>query len=74
MVPSKQFLARFKFRPWKGVYLSQDFLNSLEFSSSITKKIYKFYCEENIIPLIETESCTLKQFNEVNNLFKDIYE
>ena len=74
LVPSKQFLARFKFRPWKGVYLSQDFLNSLEFSSSITKKIYKFYCEENIIPLIETESCTLKQFNEVNNLFKDIYE
>jgi len=73
LVPSKQFLARFKFRPWKGVYLNHDFLNSLEFSTSITKEIYKFYCEKNIIPLVETECCTLKQFNEVRNLFQDIY-
>ena len=73
MVPSKQFLARFKFRPWKGVYLSQDFLNSLEISSSITKEIYKLYLENNIIPLLETECCTKKQFNEVNNLFQDIF-
>ncbi len=73
LVPSKQFLARFKFRPWKGVYLNNDFLNSLEFSTSITKKIYKFYYENDITPLIETEFCTLKQFNEVKNLFKDNY-
>jgi len=65
LIPSKQFLARFKFRPWRGVYLNQDFLNSLEYSTSITKEINKIYYKNNIIPLVETECSTLKQFNEV---------
>ena len=73
LVPSKQFLARFKFRPWRGVYLTQDFLNSLEYSKSITKEIYKFYYKNDIIPLVETECSTIKQFNEVKNLFQDIF-
>jgi len=73
LIPSKQFLARFKFRPWRGVYLTQDFLNSLEYSASITKEIYKIYYKNNIIPLVETECSTIKQFNEVKNLFQDIF-
>ena len=73
LVPSKQFLARFKFRPWRGVYLTQDFLNSLEYSSSITKEIYKTYCNNNIVPLVETECCSINQFYEVKNLFQDIF-
>ena len=73
LIPSKQFLARFKFRPWRGVYLTQNFLNSLEHSTSITKEIYKIYDKNNIIPLVETECSTIKQFNEVKNLFHDIF-
>ena len=73
LVPSKQFLARFKFRPWKGVYLSQNFLNSLEFSSYITKRIYKIYLENNITPLIETDCTSIKQLNEAKSLFQDIF-
>ncbi len=72
LVPSKQFLARFKFRPWRGVYLTQDFLNSLEYSKSITTETYKSYCRNDIIPLVETECSTIKQFNEVKDLFQDI--
>jgi len=30
LIPSKQFIARFKFRPWKGVYISKEYLSSLE--------------------------------------------
>jgi len=73
LVPSKQFLARFKFRPWKGVYLTHDFLNSLEISTSITKEIYNFYSENNIAPLVETDCSAMKQFNEVKNLFHNIF-
>ena len=73
LVPSKQFLARFKFRPWKGVYLTHDFLNSLDISSSITKEIYKLYVENGIVPLVETECSSTKQFNEVKKLFQDIF-
>ncbi len=63
-IPSKQFIARFKFRPWKGVYLSNEYLNSLEESSKITKKIIDFYSNNSIIPLVETELSTEKQFIE----------
>ncbi len=63
-IPSKQFLSRFKFRPWRGVYLSNRYLNSLEGSSKITKEIIDFYLNKNIIPLIETELSTEKQYIE----------
>jgi len=66
-IPSKQFLARFKFRPWKGVYLSDKYLNSLEESAKITKNIIDFYLSNSIIPLVETELSTEKQFLEAQN-------
>ena len=68
-IPSKQFLARFKFRPWKGVYLSNKYLNSLEESEKITKNILDFYLKNNIIPLVETELSTEKQFANAQNFF-----
>ena len=67
-IPSKQFLARFKFRPWRGVYLSDKYLNSLEESGKITKNIIDFYLTNSIIPLVETELCTEKQFLHAHNL------
>ena len=69
LVPSKQFLARFKFRPWKGVYLSNKYLNSLEESEKITKNILDFYLKNNIVPLVETELSTEKQFANAQNFF-----
>ena len=35
LIPSKQFLARFKYRPWKGVYCSNEFLESEEMAHKI---------------------------------------
>ena len=69
-IPSKQFLARFKFRPWRGVFLSQEYLNSIEHSNLITKNIIDFYLENNITPLIESECSTINQFNEAKRYIK----
>ena len=66
-IPSKQFIARFKFRPWRGVFLSNEYLNSIEESGKITKNIIDFYFNKNIIPLIETELSSEKQFSEAKN-------
>ena len=63
-IPSKQSLARFKFRPWRGVYLSNKYLNSIKDSTIATKTIVDFYLNNSIIPLIETEFSTEKQFIE----------
>ena len=30
LIPSKQFIARFKFRPWKGVHIAEKYLCSLD--------------------------------------------
>ena len=63
-IPSKQSLARFKFRPWKGVFLSNDYLNSIEKACVITKDIVRFYLENNIRLLIESECSTNKQLKD----------
>ena len=54
LIPSKQFLSRFKFRPWKGVYCSSAFLDSLELANSIVRQLLITYKQHNIIPIIET--------------------
>ena len=63
-IPSKQSLARFKFRPWRGVYLSNKYLNSIKDSTIATKTIVDFYLNNSITPLVETELSTEKQFIE----------
>ena len=41
LIPSKLFNARFKFRPWKGVYCSDNFLNSLDYANQIRMSLNK---------------------------------
>ena len=55
LIPSKQFIARFKFRPWRGVYISEKYLSSLENFNLFTKDLIDFYIANNICPVIESE-------------------
>ena len=55
LIPSKQFLARFKYRPWKGVYCSKEFLESVDSASNLVTNLLKFYKKFDIYPLIETD-------------------
>ena len=67
LFPQSNFLQDLNFRPWRGVYLSEKYLNSLDESSKITKKIIDFYLSNSIIPLVESELCTEKQFLQAHN-------
>jgi len=69
LIPSKQFLARFKYRPWKGVYCSSEFLNSLEVANNILKKIFTAYKQNNIHPIIETGIYTENDLQIFKNKF-----
>jgi hypothetical protein len=51
-VPSKQFLAQQKFRPW--LPLSQDYLSSIETATAMTQQILQVYKEFNVEILIES--------------------
>ena len=54
LIPSKQFLARFKFRPWKGVYCSSEFLESVDLANKLISQLLLTYKDYKICPIIET--------------------
>ena len=69
LIPSKQFLARFKFRPWRGVYIADKYLYSLENFYSYTIELINFYLNNKIIPVIETDFSSSKHFEFIYRLF-----
>ena len=70
LIPSKQFISRFKFRPWKEVYISNRYLNSLHDFYAFTKDLIALYFENDICPVIETECSTLENIENIYNLLK----
>ena len=70
LIPSKQFISRFKFRPWKGVYILDEYLYSLDDFRRFTKDLIKFYLDNNICPVIETDFTSTKKMREIDNLLK----
>jgi len=64
-IPSKQFIARFKFRPWKEVYISEKCLNSLENFFDFTRDLVCFYKKNNITPVIESDFSSSKKLDSV---------
>ncbi len=69
LIPSKQFLARFKYRPWKGVYCSNEFLESEEIAHKIITNLLKTYKQNEICPLIETSITTDEHLKKLSNIF-----
>ena len=70
-IPSKQFIARFKFRPWKEVYISEKCLYSLENFFDFTKDLVGFYKKNNIIPVIESDFSSTEKLNSVYSFFEN---
>ncbi len=70
LIPSRQFIARFKFRPWKGVYISEKFLSSLEDYYYFTKELVYFYKNNNITPVIETDFSSSEKLDSVYSFFR----
>lgn len=69
MIPSKVLLARMKFRPWNGVFLSDEaFLNSVEIATSTVKEILSLYKMYDIEPLVETAFKTDKDAKYILDL------
>ena len=64
-IPSKQFLARFKFRPWKEVYISDKYLYSLENFFDFTRDLVSFYRKNNITLVIESDFSSSEKLHSV---------
>ena len=65
-VPSKKLVAQMKFRPWNGVFLSEEFyLSNLEAAEATTAKLLEIYRSRGIIPLVESAIKTEDQLEAV---------
>ncbi len=71
LIPSKQFIARFKFRPWKGVYISERYLFSLDNFYDFTRDLVRFYKKNNITPVIETDFASSEKLDCVYSFFRN---
>ena len=69
-IPSKQFIARFKFRPWKEVYISEKFLSHLDKFFDFTSDLVSFYKNNNITPVIESDFSTSEKLCSLYNIFE----
>jgi len=70
-IPSKQFIARFKFRPWKEVYISEKCLYALENFFDFTNDLVSFYKKNNITPVIESDFSSLKKLYSVYSFLEN---
>ena len=70
-IPSKQFIARFKFRPWKEVYISEKFLYALDNFFDFTKDLISFYKNNNITPVIESDFSSSKKLDSVYSFLEN---
>ena len=70
LIPSKQFIARFKFRPWKGVYISEKYLRSLKDYYDFTKDLVLFYRNNNITPVVENDFSSSEKLDFIYSFIK----
>lgn len=54
LLPSRRLLAQMKFRPWNGVFLSDEYLSSVEAADKLTRQLLSLYAAHNVVPLIES--------------------
>ena len=71
LIPSKQFVARFKFRPWKEVYISEKCLFSLDYFFDFTSDLVSFYKNNNINPIIESDFSSLEKLDSVYSFLEN---
>ncbi len=69
-IPSKQFITRFKFRPWKEVYISEKCLYSLDNFFDFTSELVSFYKNNNITPVIESDFSSSEKLDSVHSFFR----
>ena len=70
-IPSKQFISRFKFRPWKEVYISEKCLYDLDSFFDFTSDLVSFYKNNNITPVIESDFSSLEKLDSVYSFFRN---
>jgi hypothetical protein len=57
-----------KFRPWNGVFLSEEYLESVEAAEAITARLLQAYAEHGVAPLVESAVRSEQELERVQQL------
>ena len=66
-----RFITRFKFRPWKEVYISEKCLHSLDNFFDFTSELVSFYKNNNITPVIESDFSSSEKLDSVHSFLEN---
>lgn len=69
-MPTKQLLAQMRFRPWNGVYLSEEYLASVERAEQITHCILTQYHDAGVVPLVESRVTSAAELRRVERMLE----
>ena len=72
MIPNATVLNSLRFRPWKGVYLDNQFISDIDFATQRTLEILQMYRKSGVIPLVEIMPFTDKNINEFKLNYADL--
>ena len=70
-IPSKQFITRFKFRPWKEVYISEKCLFAIDNFFDFTSDLVTLYKNNNITPVIESDFSSSEKLASVYSFLEN---
>ena len=71
LMPSKQLLARFRFRPWVGVRFSDEYLTDVDAARGITRAVLQVYEAHGVTPLWESRINTGADADDIQGLMDE---
>jgi hypothetical protein len=72
LIPNSQFANGFKFRPWKGVFLDQKYLNDMRYARTQTLQIREIYRQFDVVELVQITPLTRKNLAEFAQTYADL--
>ncbi|BDA42017.1 hypothetical protein COCOBI_02-8180 [Coccomyxa sp. Obi] len=73
-LPTKRLLAQMRFRPWNGVFLSEEYLSSVDKAQAITAEILAVYSQHGVVPLVESKICTTQELRQCLDLLEGCHK
>lgn len=59
-----------RFRPWNGVFLSEEYLSSVEAAEAITERLLDAYACHGVVPLVESAVKSKGELSHVQELLR----
>ena len=65
-----RLLAQMKYRPWNGVFLSDEYLSGIDAAEDITASILKLYHQYGVKPLIESNISSTAELRRCHEMLE----